>query len=440
MQLQSPDPNKESDFMIEKIKERPINKRKLLRRTLTTASMAVVFGLIACLTFLLLEPVINHWLYPEEPPEMVELPEDTEEIPPEDMLVQDEPEDTPEGQEIKLEEEQIQQILSEVSLDVDDYRAMHASVTAYVGEINRSIVTVTGAVSNVDWFNESYESEGAVSGVLFYNNGKELLILADRSGIAKAETLTATFYNGREVPAEVKQYDSNTNLAVIAVQLDGLEDSLVQELLIAPLGTSNTRNLPGTPVVVLGSPMGVPDSVCFGMITASDTTLYMSDANYKLLYTDIFGSQNSSGVVFDLQGHVLGIITNGKTAADLRNLIAAYGISELKQIVSKMGNGIEPGYLGIMGTDVTEEANRELGVPYGAYIREIYMDSPAMLAGIQRGDVIVEVNGEMISRFADYTNTILKLQTGSTVSVKVRRQVQNEYREMSFNVTIGSEK
>ena len=93
-----------------------------------------------------------------------------------------------------------------------------------------------------------------------------------------------------------------------------------------------------------------------------------------------------------------------------------------------------------MGTDVTEEANRELGVPYGAYIREIYMDSPAMLAGIQRGDVIVEVNGEMISRFADYTNTILKLQTGSTVSVKVRRQVQNEYREMSFNVTIGSEK
>ena len=124
----------------------------------------------------------------------------------------------------------------------------------------------------------------------------------------------------------------------------------------------------------------------------------------------------------------------------MRNLIAAYGISELKQIVSKMGNGIEPGYLGILGTDVTEEANRELGVPYGAYIREIYMDSPAMLAGIQRGDVIVEVNGEMISRFADYTNTILKLQTGSTVSVKVRRQVQNEYREMSFNVTIGSEK
>lgn len=438
--MQPTDPNKESDFMIEKIKERPINKRRLLRRTLTTASMAVVFGLIACLTFLLLEPVINHWLYPEEPPEIVELPEDTEEILPEDMLVQDEPEEVPEGLEIKLEDEQIQQILSGISLDVDDYRAMQASLTAYVGEISRSIVTVTGAVSNVDWFNESYESEGAVSGVLFYNNGKELLILADRTGIAKADTLTATFYNGTEVAAAIKQYDTNTNLAVVAVQLDGLEDSLVQELMIAPLGTSNTRNLPGTPVAVLGSPMGIPDSVCLGMITASDTTLYMSDANYKLLYTDIFGSQNSSGVIFDLQGHVLGIVTNGKAATDLRNLIAAYGISELKQIVSKMGNGIEIGYLGIMGTDVTKEAHEELGVPYGAYIRDIYMDSPAMMAGIQRGDVIIEMDGEIISRFADYTNTVLKLRVGSTVPVKVMRQVQNEYREMSFNVTLGSEK
>lgn len=438
--MQPTDPNKESDFMIEKIKERPINKRRLLRRTLTTASMAVVFGLIACLTFLLLEPVINHWLYPEEPPEIVELPEDTEEILPEDMLVQDEPEEVPEGLEIKLEDEQIQQILSGISLDVDDYRAMQASLTAYVGEISRSIVTVTGAVSNVDWFNESYESEGAVSGVLFYNNGKELLILADRTGIAKADTLTATFYNGTEVAAAVKQYDTNTNLAVVAVQLDGLEDSLVQELMIAPLGTSNTRNLPGTPVAVLGSPMGIPDSVCLGMITASDTTLYMSDANYKLLYTDIFGSQNSSGVMFDMQGHVLGIVTNGKAATDLRNLIAAYGISELKQIVSKMGNGIEIGYLGIMGTDVTKEAHEELGVPYGAYIRDIYMDSPAMMAGIQRGDVIIEMDGEIISRFADYTNTVLKLRVGSTVPVKVMRQVQNEYREMSFNVTLGSEK
>ena len=52
----------EKKFMIEKIKERPVNKKKLLRRTLITASMAVIFGLVACFTFLVLEPVISNWL------------------------------------------------------------------------------------------------------------------------------------------------------------------------------------------------------------------------------------------------------------------------------------------------------------------------------------------------------------------------------------------
>ncbi len=79
--------NQQNDFMIERIKERPVNKKKLFWRTMTTAAMAVVFGLIACVTFLLLEPVISNWLYPEEEPEPVTFPEDQVEINPEDMLV-----------------------------------------------------------------------------------------------------------------------------------------------------------------------------------------------------------------------------------------------------------------------------------------------------------------------------------------------------------------
>lgn len=57
----------ESDFTFlqEKIKERPINKKKLLQRMVITASLALLFGALACLTFLLLEPVLNNWLYPE---------------------------------------------------------------------------------------------------------------------------------------------------------------------------------------------------------------------------------------------------------------------------------------------------------------------------------------------------------------------------------------
>ena len=78
----------EKNFMIEKIKERPVNKKKLLRRTLITASMAVIFGLVACFTFLVLEPVISNWLYPEEEPQVVVFPEDQDEMSPEQMLTE----------------------------------------------------------------------------------------------------------------------------------------------------------------------------------------------------------------------------------------------------------------------------------------------------------------------------------------------------------------
>ena len=76
------------EFLQEKIKERPINKKKLLKRTIITASMAVLFGLLACLSFLLLEPVLNNWLYPEEEPEIVTFPQEKNEMRPEDMLTE----------------------------------------------------------------------------------------------------------------------------------------------------------------------------------------------------------------------------------------------------------------------------------------------------------------------------------------------------------------
>ena len=76
------------EFLQEKIKERPVNKRRLLKRTIITASMAVLFGLLACLSFLLLEPVLNNWLYPEEEPEVVTFPQEQNEMLPEDMLTE----------------------------------------------------------------------------------------------------------------------------------------------------------------------------------------------------------------------------------------------------------------------------------------------------------------------------------------------------------------
>ena len=83
-----PETASDFEFLQEKIKERPINKKKLFKRMVITASLAVLFGVLACLSFLLLEPILNNWLYPEEKPGIVTFPQEQDEMRPEDMLTE----------------------------------------------------------------------------------------------------------------------------------------------------------------------------------------------------------------------------------------------------------------------------------------------------------------------------------------------------------------
>lgn len=520
-------PDEQKDFLIEKIKEKPVNKKKLIRRTIITVSMAVIFGLVACVTFLVLEPVISNWLYPEEEPEIqtVEFPEDKEEMSPEEMLAENLPTESleptpvptpeptqgpsPEGgeeTEVQLGEEQIQDILSQVTFDLDHYKELYAALHEYGNELSRYIVTVTAVTSNIDWFNSVQERENQCSGVIISENGMELLILSDYSAIRSAERLRLTFYDESQVEAQLKQYNEATNLAVLSVPLEALSDEVggsredAQEdpegqtetgqedaesqgaesqgqeglegqgapggdapdgqgtgsqgvqgpespantepleeegLPIVKFGYSNSKSLVGTPVIAIGSPVGTSNSISYGMITASSTTVSAPDRNYRILLTDISGSQSASGALFDLQGRMVGIITNHRTGSDMRNLITAYGITDLQKTVEKMSNGALIAYLGIRGADVPREANQELGIPFGAYVEEFDMDSPAMLAGIQRGDVITAIGEKGISSFAEYSKVLMDLEPGETVEVTVMRQAQEEYREMKFNIELG---
>ena len=435
------DQNKQSDFMMEKIKERPVNKKKLLRRTVTTAAMALIFGLIACLTFLILEPVFSNWLYPEEEPQAVVFPEEIDELAPEDMLVEDE---TPSIQEavesVMLEDEQIQKILDNVSLDKGNYLQLYDAMSSYVEELNASMVTVTGVSSNVDWLNDTYEQEGQTYGVLVANNGKEYLILTSRATVRQKENIRVTFCSGESAEAEVKQTDSQTSLAVVAVPISSLTKETRDAVKVATLGSSNLKNPVGIPVVALGSPLGSVGSAGYGMIVSAAAPLSKVDANYKLFVTDIAGTSDGLGVLFNMQSQIVGIITPDRARAELKNNVTAVGISELRKLIENMSNGKTAAYMGISGTDVTADANREYGVPFGAYVREIEMDSPAMLAGIQRGDVIVEIAGNSIENFNNYAAALLRLDAGQTVTVIVQRSVQNSYREMEIELTLGEAK
>jgi len=436
--MQEPEFKEQRGFMIEKIKERPVNKKKLVRRTIITASMAFIFGLIACFTFLLLEPVISNLLHPEEDTQIVVFPEDQQEMSPEEMLADNMQHESQVNQSQSQDQEIVEQIVTEVTLDKDSYQDMYESVSEYVNEIKDSMVVVTGVTSNVDWLNNVEEKEHQSCGILVADNGKELLIFADYTPISNAETMKVAFKNGVNIEAGLKGMDTTTNLAVLSVDLEKLGQIMpIDNLPIAKLGSSNTDSLTGTAVIALGRPMGVNDSVGYGMITALHNQKNIPDTNYHLLQTNIRGSQNAGGVLYNLNGEVIGIITNNKSDLEMKDMIVAYGISGLKKRMENISNDKKNAYLGITGVNVTTEANEELQVPYGAYVTEVQIDSPAMLAGIQQGDVLVSLNGRTVHTYGEYTQLLAQLDVGKTVEVAVMRLAQDEYKQMKFEIVLG---
>ena len=155
-----------------------------------------------------------------------------------------------------------------------------------------------------------------------------------------------------------------------------------------------------------------------------------------MLQTDIYGSQNAGGFLFNLQGQLIGVITNN-SGSDMKNLIVAYGISDLRKLIEKLSNNLAIAYMGITGIDVSEEANSKMNVPFGAYVTEVAMNSPAMMAGIQQGDVVVFMDGSEIQSFSDYIRVLMNATVGETIEVTLMRQSQEEYKEMTLNIELG---
>ena len=430
-----------TDFMKETIKQRPLNRKKLVRRTLVTAAMAVIFGMVACFTFLLLEPIISNRLYPEEEPQTVVLVENVEEneIRPEDMIADESQMQTGNEEVPALEDEQIAQVLSEIELGSEEYISLYSSLNELAKEAYRSVVTVVGVTSDVGWLDNEYESKGAVSGVIVADNGRDLLILANASSIKDADSLKVTFIDGQEYQASIKKRDSHTGLAVISISKSIIKSSTLGAVKAATLGTSG-NSLVGSPIIALGRPMGTEGSICYGNVTSVGSIVNLPDSYYKYITTDIYGSVNASGILINLHGQVIGMIDMSNSPADMKNLISGIGISELKKVVERLSNDNDIAYFGVYGTDVTEEANVKMGVPFGAYIMEIDMDSPAMDAGIQSGDVIIKLDGTEIVSYQQMVKELLLKEPEKEIQIGIMREGPDGYTEMELSAVLGLKK
>lgn len=469
------------EFITETIKEKPVSKRKVILKTIFTCILALAFGAIACFTFVSLYPVFNEWLHPVDDTKVVSLgqsddengteevlpadgKEETNNVSPEDAdgtetdtsgdeggeqtdesITKDTPEDKPENSENSNVEEAlpapevITQVVETVEkdLELDDYAQLYQQISDVAAEARRAVVTVTGVSANKDWFMNVYENKHTSAGLILAENGKEMLILTKTSPLSGSDKIAVTFCDGARYNAAMKKSDPNTDLSVIAVDLEDMSAETKEACKLAELGSSKNSSIDGTPVIAVGDPLGATESMAVGQITSHTIKRDMTDTNVSILTTDIYGSSNASGVIINLAGKVLGIITQDGASMDAKNLIRGYAISDMKDKLEKLSNGQELAYLGIVGMDVTREAADEYGVPMGAYVKQVVIDSPAMEAGIQNGDVIVKLGTTDITSFTDYKDAMLKCQPEDLMMVTVKRMGRDEYVELSYEITLG---
>ncbi len=415
-------------FIKEKIKDKPINRRRLLLKAGFNLLCAVMFGVVACFVFVLLKPHIEERFYPEE--------ESTIKIP-KDVLPQEiQPAPKKEEEEEPKEEPEKEPVVVKEELEPEDYQALQNKLYEIGKQANKSMVTVTGVTSGMDWFDTPYENENSSSGIIVGNKDEELLILTEKKIIADAKAIHITFIDETEASATLKKYDGNTGIAVIAVPLADISEETMSEISVAELGNSYAVTQ-GTSVIAVGSPLGASYSILCGTITSSQNTVSTIDTNYTIFTTDIIGNENGSGVLINLEGKVVGLVLQDYSNSNNRNTITALSISELKQVIEDLLNNQDISYVGLRISTVTNAIAEEFGIPRGVYIKSVELDSPAMAAGLQEADVITTINGEEIINTVQYYQKVYEREPGDEITITVKRQSGEGYTDLECKVAVG---
>ena len=203
------------------------------------------------------------------------------------------------------------------------------------------------------------------------------------------------------------------------------------------MGVSHLTNQ-GDIVIAVGNMFGYADGITYGMISSTEYKATLFDGEYDVLATDIPAESGGTGILFNIDGEVVGIISSSVWTESGNSMVNAYAISDLKSTIELLANGQSVPYIGVYGTTVTAQISEEQGIPAGVYVVDVDPDSPAMAAGIQIGDVICGVSGEDTGSIMSYQRAVLETKTGEQVRFKGKRLGAEGYVDVDFTVTVGS--
>jgi Do/DeqQ family serine protease len=266
---------------------------------------------------------------------------------------------------------------------------------------------------------------GSGSGVIISTDG---YVVTNNHVIDFADEIEVTLNDNRVYKARVVGTDPSTDLALLQIK--------EQNLPHLPLSNSDAVEV-GEWVLAVGNPFNLNSTVTAGIVSAKGRNINIlqdRSAIESFIQTDAaINPGNSGGALVNLQGALIGINT---AIASNTGVYMGYGFAVPANIVSKVVNDlmeygtVQRGYLGLMIQSVDGNLAREkaLEVTEGVYVNSIADNSAAGDAGIQVGDVILEVDGNQVNTSAKLLEQIAKHYPGDEVSLKVdRKGKQSEY-------------
>ena len=282
--------------------------------------------------------------------------------------------------------------------------------------VGPTVVGITNKAVAHDWFNNPVETEGVGSGVIFRKDG---YIVTNNHVISGAKELIVSLPDGRSLKGKLIGADEMTDLAVVKVD--------AKDLPAASFGDSD-KIVVGEPAIAIGNPMGLEfkGSVTSGVISALNRTLDISDKRVKLLQTDAaINPGNSGGALVNADGEVIGINSAKVAANGVEGMGFAIPINTVQNIINEiMDKGyVARPYLGVSVFD-PETAGRygyQLNIDKGVYIFQLTLNGPCGKAGLQRGDIILKIDGEETNSVSDLRGKIAEKKVGDTVKITFDR-------------------
>ena len=229
--------------------------------------------------------------------------------------------------------------------------------------------------------------------------------------------------------------DAATGLAVVRVAVASVKKETMDRIAVAKLGNSYSL-VQGKAVIAIGKPTGYNDSVVYGNVTSVTNKVPVTDMEYNLLTTNILGSGQGSGMLLDASGSIIGVIAMAYGPEDTQTMVKALSVSQLKPLIESLSNGKDIVYMGVRGQEVSEETAKKLKIPRGIFVDKVEADSPAMEAGVQRGDIITTFNKKNVHAMQRFYTELQKCEKGQKAELTVMRKGAEDYGQTKINVTL----